>query len=311
MGKKPIRACTIEAPCKINLHLHIGAKRSDGYHELKSLFVPLTLSDTLRFECSGEEGESRLKINQEAPGEAILEENNLVTKAVSLFREQTGYKAALRIRLDKCIPAGAGLGGGSSDAAACLLALRLLSGSSLPMEKLNEMALLLGSDVPFFLSGGAGLVGGRGELVKPVKSPQGLWVVLAKPPFNSETAFAYRFLDQVKKRGQKEELQDEALIKALEKAPETWPFYNSFLPVFLEAKEGELGIKAGAYRTLLEAFRGANASFSGLSGSGSSCFGIFPAKKEAEKAEKVLKVNGNYVKLTFFLARRANPVLEY
>jgi len=319
MEKNPTEGCAsgvciIEAPCKINLHLRIGERRPDGFHNLESIFATLALTDTLCFECTGQEGESVLLVKNEIPGQTIPAEKNLVLKAVSLFREQTGFSSALTIRLDKRIPVGAGLGGGSSDAASTLLALNLLAGQTLSAERLSEMAALLGSDVPFFLAGGAAFVSGRGERVEPVKPPKGLWVILVKPPFFSDTARAYRILDEARERGfraesfsPKEMLSKEALIRALEGAPEAWPFYNDFLPVFLK----ESGESATAYQTILENLQKTGALFTGLSGSGSCCFGVYSTEKMAKIAEKELSGGKNDVILTFFLAQKANAVLEY
>jgi len=309
---------TIEAPCKINLFLRIGKKRPDGFHNLESIFAPLALSDTLRFECNGQEGESVLSINHEVAGGVagpeIMPENNLVLKAVSLFRERAGFSHALRIRLDKRIPVGAGLGGGSSDAAATLLALNMLADQALAMGQLAEMAAILGSDVPFFLTGGAAFASGRGERLEPVKTPGG-WVLLVKPPFSSDTAGAYRLLDEAREQVQAETAEEAgpskaALLKALAEDPVNWRFHNDFLPVFLKRK----GAEAAAYKDILESLKKLGASFAGLSGSGSCCFGIFPTKEAAEKAlkaEKQLSDGKNYLNLTFFLAQKVNTILEY
>ena len=324
MEKKPAGICIIEAPCKINLHLRIGERRPDGFHSLESLFASVAFSDTLQFEFSEREGESLLSTNWEVPWQEISEENNLVLRAISLFRERTSFKRGLHVHLDKRIPVGAGLGGGSSDAASTLLAMNLLSEAALSASELNEMASSLGSDVPFFLTGGTAFVSGRGELVEPAKSPQGLWVVLVKPSFSSDTASAFRLLDLVRKQGACEEkvefreaLPKEALIRALEGESGAWPFYNDFLTVFLrsgslnwENPDQDYKTKAGAYRAILESLRDFGASFTGLSGAGSCCFGVFGAKGEAERAAEKLPESGNFVRLTFFLAHKANPVLK-
>jgi len=327
MGKAPVRVCTIEAPCKINLHLEIGERRPDGFHDLESIFVSLALGDTLRFECTGKDGDCCLLVDWELPGERIPEEKNLVYRAVSLFRERTGFRKGLKIGLIKRIPVGAGLGGGSSDAASSLLALNILAAGmekgpkpALSMGKLGEMAAFLGSDVPFFLSGGAAFVSGRGERVESVKIPGGLWVVLSKPPFSSDTKSAFQLLDEARKRKtpekrekktpveelSKKALSKKGLVRALGNDPGTWPFCNDFLPVFLD----ENGANAAAYLNILESLRKAGACFTGLSGSGSCCFGIFKSKEAAEKAEKALSGSENYVRLTFFLAKKADPVLK-
>jgi len=301
-------ACTIEAPCKINLHLDIGKRRNDGFHSIESIFAALAFSDTLRLEFSGLDGEIRLFTNQEAHSEEIPKEQNLVFKAISLFREQTGFKKGLIARLDKRIPTGSGLGGGSSDAASTLLALNALSGAALPMRSLMEMAQVLGSDVPFFLTGGAAFVSGRGETVESVKPPGELRVVLVKPPFKSDTSCAYSLLDSLREQGiveKKAGIPKETLLHALEGDSEKWPFFNDFLPVFLSDKHSE---NSGLYREILESLRGLGASFAGLSGSGSCCFGVFRTKTDAEKA--VEKLRGNIAISTFFLAHKADPVLK-
>ena len=308
MKNLPAGVCVIEAPCKINLHLKVGEKRPDGFHDIESLFVSLSLADTLRFECSGNPGECRLETDWEMPhgevsGVPLSDKNNLVMKAVSLFRERTGMESALNIRLCKRIPPGAGLGGGSSDAASSLLALNYLAGSPLSEEELGEMAAVLGSDVSFFLSGGAAFVSGRGELVKPVKTLENLWVVLVKPAFSSDTSGAFRLLDELRASFGSEMRfspnNAEGLIKALAKEPETWPFYNDFLPVFPDA-----------IQSLLDLLKEKGASFASLSGSGSCCFGVFKAKKAAEEAVLDFTRSGTFAKLTFFLAHRAIPVVE-
>jgi len=308
--KKSFGICTIEAPCKINLHLGVGKKRDDGFHSIESIFAALAFSDTLRLEFGGLDGEIRLFTNWETPAEEIPDEKNLIIRAISLFREQTGIKKGLIVRLDKRIPLGSGLGGGSSDAATALLALNLLSGTALSMQSLTEMAAVLGSDVPFFLTGGAAFVNGRGETVEPVKSPDQLCVVLVKPPFKSDTALAYRLLDRLREQGDIQEkgtIHKEDLLRALEGDSEKWPFFNDFLPIFLCKKHSEF---ASIYRGILESLRGLGASFASLSGSGSCCFGIFRAKEAAQKAAERFRKEGNIAITTFFLAHRADPVLE-
>jgi len=329
MKEIPFRTCTIEAPCKINLHLKIGEKRPDGFHSLESLFACLAFADTLRLSGNGNEGECGLTMDWECPEEPISPENNLVFRAVSLFREKTGYKKGLNIHLNKRIPLGAGLGGGSSDAAACLLALNFLADSPLSMEELSKIASFLGSDVPFFLSGGLAFVSGRGELVEPVPFSQKIWVVLVRPPFPSDTARAYMLLDQARKGNkyvmERKELPKDVLLRALEGNPASWPFYNDFYPGPNSLKNGDNEPSAVVYRVILEALQKEGALFSGLSGSGSCCFGIFSIKETAEKAARELSAKlhfpapgegkrpphkTNFVRITFFLARRADPVLE-
>lgn len=322
MEKNYARVCVINAPCKINLHLSVGQRRGDGFHGIESIFVPLALSDTLHFERCGA-GEDTLSVRWETAEQPIASEENLVAKAVALFRSRTDFAPALRIRLDKRIPAGAGLGGASSDAASTLLAMNQLAGQPLCADEMREMAAVLGSDVPFFLSNGAAFVSGRGERVESVKPPEDLWVLLVKPPFSSDTAAAYRLLDEARERasaGQKfskeqfakdklanDKLPKEVLSRALCSPPQNWPFSNDFLPMFL-AQGGE---QSAAYRAILEELRNAGALFTGLSGSGSCCFGIFDSQKTIKNAKNALSCSKNDVILTFFLAQEPNSVVKY
>ena len=311
MDGKPARICTIESPCKINLHLKICDKRPDGFHNLESIFTTLALADSIRIERTPQEGDYYLSTRWEhIPPFDIPVEKNLITRAVSLFREKAGFNGGLRIHLDKRIPIGAGLGGGSSNAASVLVALNALTAASLDHSELTEMALLLGSDVPFFLDGGAAYVSGRGEKIKSVKCPGSYWVLLVKPDIFSSTAEAFRLFAEARAAGAenyranvaKMGISEEALINSLKKDPVTWPFFNDFLDIFLDSEY------SGVYRAILEELRKAGASFSGLSGAGSCCFGIFYDKTSAKKAKESLK--GNYTRLTFFLAQKTDPVLE-
>ena len=311
----------IEAPGKINLHLAIGNRRTDGYHDLVSVFVSLGFGDTLAF--TGLEGDfprnfTALETTGPFSGARGLSPGeNIVTRAAALFRERTGYSRPLRIALEKRIPPGGGLGGGSSDAASTLLALNALAETRLEDGELAKIGEKLGSDVPFFLSGGAALVTGRGERVQSLGMPPGqLSVVLINPGFSSGTAAAFAKLDEFRARSVK--LVDsfdglfeqrcpagEGLIRFLRKDPAFWPYVNDFLPVLREDKE-----HGAAYRRIFRDLRELGADFSGLSGSGSTCFGIFADRESAERAFDALFRSWSFVKLTFFLAHKPKPVLE-
>ncbi|MDR1586796.1 MAG: 4-(cytidine 5'-diphospho)-2-C-methyl-D-erythritol kinase [Treponema sp.] len=321
---------TIEAPAKINLHLRVKKLRPDGFHDLESIFLALRFGDTLIFELL--EGEERLEIRCPLPGfgatEILPPEKNIIFRAVSLFREKTGCRQGLRVHVEKRIPPGGGLGGGSSNAASSLLALNALCGMSLGKAALLEMAAFLGSDVPFFLAEtGAAWAAGRGEDLLPLEYPQKPAIVLVNPGFPSTTAGAFRLLDQYRRDGGPDSKpadfsdlkplnKDQPfLIEALSGNPRNWPYENDFLRVFLEAGEKgggnqALAEQAAAYRRILLRLDELGADFSSLSGSGSTCFGVFSNQKKAEKAEKFLLKDWNFVKLTFPLARRANTVLK-
>ncbi|MDR2111086.1 MAG: 4-(cytidine 5'-diphospho)-2-C-methyl-D-erythritol kinase, partial [Spirochaetaceae bacterium] len=142
-----------EAPGKINLHLRVKGLRADGYHGLESIFLALAWGDTLRVDAAAGPGGCTLFRNCFPPLEDLTfpPEQDLAYRAALLFRAKTGFDRALRIELDKRIPLGSGLGGGSSDAAAVLLALDRLAGTGLSTAALGALAETLGSDVPFFL----------------------------------------------------------------------------------------------------------------------------------------------------------------
>ena len=320
MENLPCRICSIKAPCKINLHLKIGKKRQDGYHELESIFLPLDYGDSIRIERlpSGEKNKLSLitasdEISAEISAEIPTKEN-LVFKAVNIFREYTGFNDALEINLNKCIPTGACLGGGSSDAASTLLALNFLSGNKLENKVLLEMALSLGSDVPFFIIGKPAFISGRGEIIEPIGFPSAKWIVLVKPGFSSSTAAAFRELDHYRSSSFHEyagkNMEKGDLIRVIQEDPVTWPYYNDFLAMFLNKMEANRE-KRQMYSTILSLLSRAGASFSGLSGSGSSCFGVFSRQETAENAVNLLsEIEGSFTRLTFFLAENAKPVVE-
>jgi 4-diphosphocytidyl-2-C-methyl-D-erythritol kinase len=211
------------------------------------------------------------------------------------------------------------MGGGSSNAASALIALNALAGTTLSQDLLLKMAAALGSDVPFFLSGGrAALVSGRGEVVRSIKT-SGLapfWVVLVNPGFPSDTAKAYALLDEARRAGRAVSLsgrtaEGDALVKSLEKHPSFWSYGNDFLPVFLiPGVKGEATPHGRAYRDILVSLRILGADFSGLSGAGSTCFGIFSRKGVAEQAVRSFLTRYRFVELTIPLARSVKAVLQ-
>lgn len=306
---------TREAPGKINLHLRVKGLRSDGYHGLESVFLALAWGDTLRFDVSAGRGACELSRTCFFPsgGLSFPPEEDLAYRAALLFRAKTGFDRAMRIELDKRIPPGAGMGGGSSDAAAVLLALNQLAGTGLSRGALRSLAETLGSDVPFFLLPGSALVYGRGEGVIPLESPKNIRVVLVNPGFPSDTAGAFRLLDA--ERGNPVapefpwEVWDawETLADALSGPPALWPYGNDFLPLFLEKGPPE---QAEAYRGIISSFNDLGAEFAGLSGSGSTCFGVFTSGGAADRAVRALVKQWNFVKATIPLARSGSAVLQ-
>lgn len=175
-----------EAPAKINRELRLGGRRPDGYQEIRSRVVSIDLADRITVEP----GSGFLDLVCE--GLAVpSDDSNLVARAARLLAERLGRTPDARIRLEKRIPVGAGLGGGSSDAARTLVLLSHLWESELPSSAVVEMATLLGSDVPFFLTGGEADVAGRGERVTPLPDREPEELLLLVPPFAISTAEAY------------------------------------------------------------------------------------------------------------------------
>ena len=178
------------APAKVNLNLRITGRRDDGYHLLDSLMVPISLGDEV--EISRIEGPPRsLTVYADAP-DVPLGEENTVHRAAQAFYERTGRDQPVAVNIRKRIPIGAGLGGGSTDAAAVLRGMNDLLGAGLTTEDLMALAVSVGADVPFFIGGKAARARGIGEELSPVGPLPKLWLVVLFPNFPVSTAWAYR-----------------------------------------------------------------------------------------------------------------------
>jgi 4-diphosphocytidyl-2-C-methyl-D-erythritol kinase len=176
------------APAKINLYLHILGKRDDGYHDLDTLMAPITLGDTLDIELIPGGG---IEFTCSDPALANVEDN-LATRAAKLFLHTFELETGVRIHLEKSVPVGAGLGGGSSDGAAVLLALRELTGVKSMDLELGWIAAQIGSDMAFFVYRTAAVCTGRGEIVRPIKLQERYAGLLVHPGFGVSTPWAYQ-----------------------------------------------------------------------------------------------------------------------
>ncbi len=193
---------SIFCPAKVNLFLEVHDMRPDGYHNLGTLFQTLDIGDTLYAEL-----DDHLSLTG---AEAVTPdpESNLVIRAARLVLAEASMQAeprrpsapGLRFRLDKTLPAGAGLGGGSSDAAGALQLANQLWDLGIPTARLAELAIQLGADIPFFLLGGCAFGEGKGERLKPAPEPYPFHIVVATPKAAVETAWAYRNLEANRKR---------------------------------------------------------------------------------------------------------------
>lgn len=183
----------VHTPAKLNLYLEIIGRRDDGFHELETFMVSVDLYDTLRFQVPRDHNDLSLTVCSQVPGDIPADERNLVLKAAELLRERAGCAAGAEIALLKRIPVQAGLGGGSSDAAAALVGLNDVWALGLSRRELHELAAELGSDVNFFLEQTrAAVCRGRGELVQPVKPGPQLHFVVSHPGFGLSTADVFR-----------------------------------------------------------------------------------------------------------------------
>jgi 4-diphosphocytidyl-2-C-methyl-D-erythritol kinase len=175
------------APAKINLSLEVRGKRADGFHEIETVMLPVSLADTLDIACAGA-GIAFTCSDATLP----CDDTNLVVRAAKLFFERTKNSSGVAIHLEKKIPHGAGLGGGSSDAATTLVALDALFDTRLGTPALSAMAAELGSDIPFFIYRSAAVCRGRGEIVEPFAFAEKLPLLLVKPAFGVPTPWAYK-----------------------------------------------------------------------------------------------------------------------
>lgn len=279
---------TLTAPAKINLSLFITGRRANGYHDIESLFVPVPgLCDTLEL-SPGPEG-SGCRVEPLLPG--CPPEKNLVLRAWKAFAEATGYAPDLHVSLVKRIPTGAGLGGGSSDAAAMLRWLNAHAGpKAIGPQALNAMAASLGADVPFFLLGGPAVARGIGEELTPVAldlSP--FTLVLALPEVHVSTPWAYQAWDQLADAKNPRQSPADRLTSATsanKKRVSLSPVVarNDFEVVVFPAH--------GALRALKERLLRLGAAGAVMSGSGAGIASLFRDSRLAKIAADALRENG-------------------
>lgn len=257
---------TIQTPAKINLYLRITGKRPDGYHDLETVFLPVPgLVDTLQVEVRSAPGISMACADPRVP----VDSSNLCWRAAAAFLEATGLASGIHLELDKRIPVAAGMGGGSSDAAATLRALSELNGAPLSMPELARLGAGLGADVPFFLNPVPSLATGIGEILTPVACARPLPIVLVNPGFPLSTRWAYQ---QLQKRGLPSNLPPVAdILQGLASgslAAVAEATCNVFEPV-AEYKFPVIGL-------LLEFMAAAGCLAARLCGSGPTVFGLCP-----------------------------------
>ena len=276
------------SPAKINLHLDVGNKRTDGYHEILSVFQQISIFDTIRIKKISNTPSCTITGMDD-----ISLEDNIMYKAYRAFVSHTGIQIGVDITIKKKIPKKAGLGGGSTDAASILIGLNEMCDTGFQPNELAELGAVAGSDVPFFCyTAPAAVVCGRGEVVHPLLEARVFHGLLVCGTFDIETARAYRWIDAMAHeggnspyRGRTELVREYAHV-----TPDKWQFFNSFQPVV-----------SRLYPTVEAIFsdlRANGAIFTSLSGSGSAVYGLFRNEEEALTAHKnINRSNGKVWKI--------------
>ena len=261
-----------KTPAKINLGLHIHKKREDGFHELETLFQMVAWFDEMEMEGAPE----KVELFCDAPG-IPNDESNLVIKAARLLQNNFPGKCdGVKIKLQKNIPSGAGLGGGSGNAAGTLLALNILWSLKIPRDDLISMASELGSDVPFFLMSPCAIGTGKGEILQPVENPISFYILMIYPGFPISTPWVYGNLKLKLTKSENNISILKNFLMRSEFAQLGAVLYNDLEPVVFKRYPEILRIK----NELLSS--GAGGAL--LSGSGSTVFGIFDNPEIAKKA---------------------------
>lgn len=265
------RRLTARAWAKINLSLDVGPLRPDGFHEVRTILQTISLCDTVAVELTPAPGIVLSVAGGDVPGD----ERNLAWKAAARFlNEAGGLAAGVRVELVKRIPAQAGLGGGSSDAAAVLKALNHLTGSPLSHEALQKTAASLGSDVAFFLYGGTALAEGRGEILRPLPDAPRLDLVIVWTGAGVSTREAYGALDRASRLPR---AATEAVMQAIMAGDR-----DGLLAAMGNHFEAVLMETCPASVAALDELRSLGARKAMLCGSGSAVFGVAGSRDEAE-----------------------------
>ncbi len=280
------------AYAKVNFGLRILDKRSDGFHELRTVFQTISLFDRIQLSWAASR---EVGISLSCNRKHLDTPNNLVVRAAEALLQATGKKGRLKITLEKRIPSGAGLGGGSTDAGATLVGLCRLFKKPPPREMLAEIAAELGSDIPFFLQGGRAVGVGRGEEVYPLPELPKQWLLVLAPNLHSSTPEAYRDLASARADGLTVTAKRRTInvfgsgtaVLGVRAAPSlAGALANDFEAVIFH-RFPYLGILKSNLEEL-------DACGSALSGSGSALFGLFASREVAENARRRLgKIDGD------------------
>ena len=270
-------AFTLPSFAKINWRLRVLGRRTDGYHELRTILQTITLRDQLTFETR-EDDELRLTSDSH---DLPVDGHNLILRAADAFRKDRGIHRGASIHLEKLIPVEGGLGGGSSNAAMTLLGLACLWDREASIEEIHKLAAGLGADVPFFLTGGTALGTGLGADISPMLDVSADYLAVVTPKARVSTVEAYKALNSPALTK-----ADSAFILSISRADEQFTdpspdaLHNDFEPVVFRANPEIKRVK--------EALLNAGARSALLAGSGSSVFGVFESCEARERAIEIL-----------------------
>lgn len=280
------------APAKLNLYLDVLGRRADGFHELETLLVPIRLYDRLVWSPRGDDGSADLALAYDPSSPTRLteavpaDERNLVWRAVELLAQTAGLRPHGSFTLTKRIPIQAGLGGGSSDAAAALVLANSAWGINYPTIRLSELAAQLGSDIPFFLAGQSAVCRGRGERVEPVAGLPRLNVVVCAPAEGVSTAECFRQLDAPSWEDAANRRGGGRLAELIER------LQRGTIAAALQRIENSLQLPALQLCPMIErvgaAFAALGCYACQLTGSGSAYFGVMRSGRQARRAAAVL-----------------------
>lgn len=271
----------IQSPCKINLSLLVHKQRDDGYHELTSIFQMISLYDTISIIKNGTNKISLAGYFDCAP------EQNLIYKATELFKQKTGIDDGFIIEVEKHIPAGGGIGGGSGNCASTLRLLNYIYNDILSEDELFDIGLSLGSDVPFFFKAPTAMVEGRGELITPISTMSDYYILLVNPGIHISTAKAFNQLKEINAYEPKSPSLATEQISIYYKGVNYFSFFKNS---FEFALHSDYTFISSVEETMISE----GALFAALSGSGSTMFGIFKSRKQAESAINSFSQNKHY-----------------
>lgn len=268
---------TVYAPAKVNLFLKVLEKRLDGYHAIETIFEKISFFDKLTLrKLSGE-----IRVSSSDPGLPV-DEKNLAFKAAKLVKKRLGLDSGIEINIEKHIPVGAGLGGGSSDAAAVLLGMDSMYGLKMDSSEKESIARELGADVPFFITDKAWAIGReRGDAIEVVDSAMTLWHMFVIPPFSIMSKDAYRWIDSVKKGDAADfnGMLDAIKVRDIEALGDH--LYNDLENLSFE--------RSGLLKELKDILIDSGAKGALISGSGPTLFGIFKGESEVIGSRKMIE----------------------